>query len=164
MLLTLPNEIFCEILCYLDAPDLVSIKSLNINIPTYVYKFTHIRALKSSLELINSIDYSIKRSTSTRKCASSTVKYEVVYGWYMTFSYVRTDKVDTDITNKYSKIKGYNRYVYKGYRNDDEINHLPYIGTSTYSHQVYNINNTPMNIEATEGMITDDFIYERKLL
>jgi len=158
MLFTLPNEIFFKILDYLRVQELMNVeKSYAIDLPIYLYKSAHKRTFSKSIAEINSIIYTINQdgsrrmNDSRRMDSKSTTIYNGHSRSFMTF----TRKYD--YSTSLSKNMGYNRYAYKGYRDEDGINHLPYTGVSTYASAVWNSLDTRIG-----GMITDDFIYERK--
>jgi hypothetical protein len=156
MLPTWPNEIFFEILGYLNVQELMNVeKSFAIDLPIYLYKSAHKRTFSKSIAEIENIIYTIdqddsRRINDSRRVESkSTTTYTGHSGSFLTFTCKYVNGISL------SKNMSYNRYAYKGYRDDDGINHLPYTGVSTYASW------TSAN-DGPDGMITDDFIYERK--
>lgn len=156
MLFTLPNEIFSEILSYLNIQELINVeKSFAIDLPVYLYKLAHKRKFSNAIAEINSIIYTLDQDDSHRINSScrvdsrSTTRYNCHSGSFLTFDrkYANGVRLPKNIT--------YNRYAYKPRYPDDECGHSPYTGVSTYSwlDPVTNI---------TDGMITDDFVYDRK--
>lgn len=155
----LPNEIFFEILSYLDYKDLLVVeKTFTNDIPLYLYKFAHKRLFSKSITGINNMIYVVSQdesqlvNESRRILRNISTKYHGCTGSFLLFSsrYINKNNVT------YPKSKEYNRYAYKNH-DDDECGHSPYTGVSTYTWW-----KTQNGSTFTDGMITDDFIYTRK--